>query len=259
MRTKRNWEIYIYAAFFLAIAVLLQSLRLLMPMIPGPVNMFLIGSLVNMTLVMAVVYTGKVQLAALGLLLPCIAFFQGALPLVLMIPVVGIGNLPQAVLADGQVRSNGSSGLQGGVADLTGQDAKRLPGSITCVLIGRVNIDAADPGHRRRIGLQGSDKGLQGLRRSTNKDGNPLTVIADLPGQSVPLGQPIDKRSKPHPLHNPLDRELQSIDRGGSIGADYHAILRQNKGKGNLQSGGRTAMQRTLARREILHHLFFNK
>lgn len=98
MRTKRNWEIYIYAAFFLAIAVLLQSLRLLMPMIPGPVNMFLIGSLVNMTLVMAVVYTGKVQLAALGLLLPCIAFFQGALPLVLMIPVVGIGNLLYAAI-----------------------------------------------------------------------------------------------------------------------------------------------------------------
>ena len=98
MNEKKTWKIYIYAAFFWAIAVLLQSLRLLVPMIPGPVNMFLIGSLVNMTLVLAVVYTGKLPLAALGLLLPFIAFLQGALPVAFMIPVVGAGNLLYAVL-----------------------------------------------------------------------------------------------------------------------------------------------------------------
>ncbi len=90
---QRDWKIFVYMAFFLALAVLFQSIRLFFPMLPGPVNLFLIGSLVNMTLVLAVWVTDSYWAAGIGLFLPVVAFFQGHLPIALMIPVVGIGNL----------------------------------------------------------------------------------------------------------------------------------------------------------------------
>ena len=92
MEYKNKNRIWIRAAFFLAVAVMLQSLRLLLPM-PGPVNMFAIGSLVNMTLLVAVCYTRDLRLLVIGLLLPVFAFMEGALPVVFMIPVVGLGNV----------------------------------------------------------------------------------------------------------------------------------------------------------------------
>ena len=95
---QSEWKIYVYAAFFLAIGILLQSIRLLVPMIPGPVNMFLIGSLVNMTLLLAVLCTKNRWLASIGLLLPIVAFVQGNLPLVFLVPIVGIGNVIYALL-----------------------------------------------------------------------------------------------------------------------------------------------------------------
>ena len=77
---------------FLAIAFLLQSLRLLIPMIPGPVNLFFIGSLLNMVMALAIWRTQTRWAAVIGLLLPIGAFFQGQLPIALMIPVVAVGN-----------------------------------------------------------------------------------------------------------------------------------------------------------------------
>ena len=88
---KNENRIWVKAAFFLAVAVILQSLRLLLPM-PGPVNVFVIGSLVNMTLLVAMDCTKDLRLVVIGLLLPAFAFMGGALPLVPMIPVVGLGN-----------------------------------------------------------------------------------------------------------------------------------------------------------------------
>lgn len=98
MNDANQWKTYVYAAFFLAIAILLQSIRLLVPMIPGPVNMFLIGSLVNMTLLAAVIYTKNPWAALIGLILPLVAFMQGNLPIVFMIPIVGLGNVLYALL-----------------------------------------------------------------------------------------------------------------------------------------------------------------
>lgn len=60
---------------------------------PGPVNVFVIGSLVNMTLLVAVGCTQDLRLVVIGLLLPAFAFMEGALPIVAMIPVVGLGNV----------------------------------------------------------------------------------------------------------------------------------------------------------------------
>ena len=76
---------------FLAIAFLLQGLRLLIPMIPGPVNLFFIGSLLNMVMALAIWRTQTRWAAVIGLLLPIGAFFQGQRPIALMIPVVAIG------------------------------------------------------------------------------------------------------------------------------------------------------------------------
>ena len=42
---ERSW---LHLALFLALAVLLQGLRLFLPMIPGPVQMFFIGSLLKL-------------------------------------------------------------------------------------------------------------------------------------------------------------------------------------------------------------------
>lgn len=88
-RERTQWS---ELAMFLAIAFLLQSLRLLIPMIPGPVNLFFIGSLLNMVMALAIWRTQTRWAAVIGLLLPIGAFFQGQLPIALMIPVVAIGN-----------------------------------------------------------------------------------------------------------------------------------------------------------------------
>lgn len=96
----RNWKIFVYAGFFLALAVMFQGLRLIFPMVPGPVQMFLVGSLVNMCLVLAVWVTRSSWAGLIGIFLPLVAFFQGALPVVLMVPVIGAGNVLYAVLAN---------------------------------------------------------------------------------------------------------------------------------------------------------------
>ena len=88
-RERTQWN---ELAMFLAIAFLLQSLRLLIPMSPGPVNLFFIGSLLNMVMALAIWRTQTRWAAVIGLLLPIGAFFQGQLPIALMMPVVAIGN-----------------------------------------------------------------------------------------------------------------------------------------------------------------------
>ena len=86
---RKQWN---ELAMLLALAFLLQSLRLLMPMIPGPVNMFLIGSLLNMVMAFAIWRTRTRWAAIIGVLLPIGAFFQGQLPVAPMVPVVAAGN-----------------------------------------------------------------------------------------------------------------------------------------------------------------------
>ncbi|MBQ1867628.1 hypothetical protein [Selenomonas sp.] len=87
---KRTWTLL---AMFLALAMLVQSIRLFIPMIPGPVNMFLIGSLLNTIMVLSIWQTGSRWAAMIGGLLPFGAFAQGQLPIIWMIPVVAGGNM----------------------------------------------------------------------------------------------------------------------------------------------------------------------
>lgn len=93
-------KVWIKLAMFLAVAFVFQSIRLVMPMIPGPVNMFLIGSLLNTVMVLSIWCTGGSPWAAvIGILLPLGAFMQGQLPVVLMIPVVALGNAVYILLS----------------------------------------------------------------------------------------------------------------------------------------------------------------
>lgn len=92
-------KVWIKLAMFLAVAFVFQSIRLIMPMIPGPVNMFLIGSLLNTVMVLSIWCTGSPWAAVIGILLPLGVFMQGQLPVVLMIPVVALGNAVYILLA----------------------------------------------------------------------------------------------------------------------------------------------------------------
>jgi len=96
---ENNWRFYVYLAFFLALGLLCQGLRFLLPMLPPPVELFLVGTLVNTVLVMAVAVTHRPAASVIGLVLPITAFFQGHLAILPMVPVVGLGNMVFAWLA----------------------------------------------------------------------------------------------------------------------------------------------------------------
>lgn len=80
------------AALCLAIALIAQSVRLLLPL-PSVASMLLIGTVVNSSLCLAVWGSGLLYAGSIGLLLPVFAYIQGHLPLIPMIPVVFFGNL----------------------------------------------------------------------------------------------------------------------------------------------------------------------
>jgi len=94
-----GWKLYVYMAFFLALGIVFQGLRWLLPL-PPPVSMFLIGSLVNMTLLLAVRITQRRRAACIGLLLPLVAFLQGQLSIVPMVFLVGMGNAAYVLWAN---------------------------------------------------------------------------------------------------------------------------------------------------------------
>lgn len=87
------------AALLLALLLLLQSLRLLIPL-PPLASTFLIGSLVNACLVVALEMTGRGPAVLIGFMAPLAAYFQQMLPLPIFILPVAIGNLLYLALLD---------------------------------------------------------------------------------------------------------------------------------------------------------------
>lgn len=81
----------------MALAVIMQSLRLVLPM-PPVVSTFIIGTLVNMMLIITSRISGFKAAALLTILLPLLAYMQGQLLLPLLIPVVIAGNMLYVVL-----------------------------------------------------------------------------------------------------------------------------------------------------------------
>ena len=79
-------------ALLLAVTLLLQGLRLVIP-VPPQISLFFIGSLVNACLVIAVLRTDLKAGSVIAVAAPIFAYFEGMLPLPFFIPVVAVGNL----------------------------------------------------------------------------------------------------------------------------------------------------------------------
>ncbi len=79
-------------ALLVALALALQSLRLVLPL-PQPASTFVIGSLVHMMLALTLKLCGLGTASLLGFLLPLTAYVQGQVLLVFLIPVIWLGNL----------------------------------------------------------------------------------------------------------------------------------------------------------------------
>lgn len=94
MNTSNNNQkkLMVRGALLLAMAICFQGIRLLIPL-PPMVGMFVIGSLVNMTLIVGVKYAGTMPALLMSCLLPIIAFFQGQLAVPIVVPVVALGNI----------------------------------------------------------------------------------------------------------------------------------------------------------------------
>ena len=88
MTTKK----LVLGALLVALAVILQASRLVLPL-PPLLTTFIVGTLVNMMLVLCVRLNGFTSAAILSVLLPVFAYVQGQLLLPLLIPVVGLGNI----------------------------------------------------------------------------------------------------------------------------------------------------------------------
>lgn len=82
----------ILGALLMALTVIMQSLRLVLPL-PPVLSTFIIGTLVNMMLIVTCRLSGFKAAFLLTLLLPLLAYMQGQLLLPLLIPVVVVGNL----------------------------------------------------------------------------------------------------------------------------------------------------------------------
>mgnify|MGYP000034307278 CR=1 FL=1 len=80
---------------FLAFALMVQQLRILLPL-PPFVMTLIIGSLVNLSLVLAGRFTAPAVIWAMSAALPAVAFMQGHLALPFMIPVVFFSNAAYA-------------------------------------------------------------------------------------------------------------------------------------------------------------------
>ena len=92
-------KVWIKLAMFLAVAFVFQRLLLLLPMLPFPLPLFFIVLLLHPVMLLRLWCTGSPWAAVIGILLPLGAFMQGQLPVVLMIPVVGLGNAVYILLA----------------------------------------------------------------------------------------------------------------------------------------------------------------
>ena len=78
-------------ALLVALALALQSLRLVLPM-PQLLSTFIIGTLVHMMLVLTLQLSGLKTALLLAFLLPLTAYVQGQVMLPFLIPVIWLGN-----------------------------------------------------------------------------------------------------------------------------------------------------------------------
>jgi len=88
---KKNKQL-VQGALLIAIAVILQALRLIIPF-PLPFSTFIIGTLVHMMLALTAQINGLRTALLLSCVLPIFAYAQGQLLLPVLIPIVILGNM----------------------------------------------------------------------------------------------------------------------------------------------------------------------
>lgn len=94
-----NNTILVKAALLLAVALVSQSLRLILPL-PPFILMFVIGTCLNATLLMSVYETNLKFAAVIAIVTPIVAFMQGQLFFAPFIPVVAAGNLTYILIVE---------------------------------------------------------------------------------------------------------------------------------------------------------------
>jgi hypothetical protein len=92
MKMNKTVLLITRTAILLALTVLFQSLRVIFP-IPANISQFLIGSLVNLTLIVSAVMVGLKGGLAVAVVAPIIAFMQGFTPFPVLVPFIAAGNL----------------------------------------------------------------------------------------------------------------------------------------------------------------------
>lgn len=101
---KSKTRTVVYSGAFLALGILFQSIRIFFPALAaisvGPFNLqtLIIGSLVNLTIILASWYVNIWAGVAVSIATPLYALLQGHLPLPQMFVVVAIGNSLLALL-----------------------------------------------------------------------------------------------------------------------------------------------------------------
>jgi len=80
-------------AILLALTVLFQSLRVLIPVMPANISQYVIGSLVNLCLILAAIITGIRGGLVIAAAAPIIAFMQGFTPVPVLVIPIALGNL----------------------------------------------------------------------------------------------------------------------------------------------------------------------
>jgi hypothetical protein len=105
MFDSKNNKITILGALLMALSLLAQSLRLVLPL-PLFVSMFIVGTLLNAILLIAVSVTGLRAALIIAWIAPAVALLQGQLPGLPFVPLVAAGNTVYILLLNAFKKTN---------------------------------------------------------------------------------------------------------------------------------------------------------
>ena len=135
--------------------------------------------------------------------------------------VVGVQQFPLAIRAGGRIRGNSRADP---AHNLTGNDMESCTAGL-CPGKGQfAHHNRVDARQRRRLAAQTHEKRGHSRWWPLNLDGHTIGIVSNQPRQALFDCQPIDKRTKPHPLHDaahqrrtPLRRLAGPLFRMGSF------------------------------------------
>ena len=90
-------RIMVKGALLLALLLIAQSLRLILP-IPPFIIIFIIGTFINAIIFTSVKTTSLKITLVISIIAPTVAYLQGQLPLIPLIPLVAAGNITYATI-----------------------------------------------------------------------------------------------------------------------------------------------------------------